>query len=182
MWEGGSKSDLHGSISTWLLPRSSVSSTVEVDSMRERPCASSFVAPTLLPTSSSILSLAFRSQMSQRAISPTSLSLEPEPLKFHAGLFAARRVPRRPAAMRHVLFMKGLLRNAAADSSVSHPSHPSSACMSRCCAKRPSWKERCLNWYCAGATSVCASRVFVSGKPASSLFRCSHRVMPSGFT
>ena len=81
--------------------------------------------------------------------------------------------------MRQVLFMNGLLRNSEAVRSVSHPSQPASARISRCCAKRPSWKERCLNWYCAGASSVCASSVFVSGSPPSSLFRCSQSVRPS---
>ena len=84
--------------------------------------------------------------------------------------------------MRHVLFMNGLLRNSAAVRSVSHVSQPASALSKRSCAKRPSWKERCLNWYCAGASSVCASSVFVSGSPASSLFRCIHSVNPSVFT
>eukprot|EP00966_Prymnesium_polylepis_P181144 4195816-Prymnesium_polylepis.1 len=75
--------------------------------------------------------------------------------------------------------MKLLLRNSAASVSVAQPGHPRSASAIRCRANRPSWNERCLNWYCAGESSVCASSVLMSGRSASSLARCSHSVNPS---
>ena len=75
--------------------------------------------------------------------------------------------------------MNGSLRNLDASSSEAQPVQPSADMMSRYCANSPSWNERCLNWYCAAEVSVCASSVFVSGIPASSLSKCSHMVNAS---
>ena len=60
------------------------------------------------------------------ACSPTSVR-EASPRKSQTGRRFARSVPKWPAAMRHVLFMKGLLRKVDAVSSFAQPSHPSAA-------------------------------------------------------
>ena len=92
--------------------------------------------------------------------------------KFQLGRWRARSEPRVPAAMRHVLFMYRLLRNSEAVLSLIQPCQPAPAGgarpvtrMSRCSAYRPSWKERCLNWYCAGALSDCFASVAQRATP-----------------
>jgi len=77
-----------------LLPRSSVWSAVDVESMRERPDESSIFVPTPLLRRSSCLIFSLFSQINQSACRPTSESLAVLAEKSHAGRRLARRVPR----------------------------------------------------------------------------------------
>lgn len=108
-----------------LDPKSSEVRLGAVISMRAMPAASVSRLPTPLPARLSVTSLSFFSMMSQSACSPVSLSSASCFEKSHEGLRLASRLPRKPPAMRHVLFMNGLFRNLAAVASVAQPSQPS---------------------------------------------------------
>ena len=154
-------------VSRLLSDKSSDLSAAQLRNRLTMPMPSSH--PTPLPLRSSICSVSLPSSKYQSARRPTIPKLEPSAVEnFQALRRLASNVPSWPAAMRHVLFMYALFKKAAATTSLSQPFHEgSSTTERRCSANKPSWKERCLNWYTAGSASVGGSSILMSATPYS---------------